>query len=110
MGYQVNTLLMLEVCTAGGSSLGWNKFVEFIVPQSHVLNDLYYVSFGYSRQLPSCFFWTLQMFRLLLLFDCVIRICNICLFICTESIWVFFACYLIHFHPFSIAPIVCCMC
>lgn len=86
---------MLEVSIVGGSTLGWNKSFEFILPQSHILNDLYYVSFGYSRHISSCFLWLVKVLRLLLPLNCVIRVCNICLFICAESVWVFFSCYLI---------------
>lgn len=97
---------MLEVCIARGLSLGWNKSFKCILPQSHVLNDLYCVCFGHSRHLPSCYFWTLKVFRMLPRFDCVIRTYNIFPFICVDSVWAFCACDFSYCHPFCIAPIV----
>lgn len=75
--------------------------------RSLVLNVLYYFSFGDSRHVSSCLFWTLEKCKLLLLLSvCIRSTCNICSCLCAESDWAFFALYFFYCHSLCIVPIV----
>jgi len=84
---------------AGGASLGWNKSLQLFLPQSHTLNALYYVSFGHSRHVSSCFLLQHLVFRWVMMFANVLSLCNISPFIFAVTVWDLHSWFCFHCHP-----------
>lgn len=78
---------MIREYLAGGTTLGWNKSMEFIMCQSYVLNVLYYATFGCSRHFTPCPFWPAWVAGFVLPYVCIIKICNIFHCHCAEFVW-----------------------